>query len=269
MSRDEPVRHAAGLAYERAGSGSPLLLVHGLGSARSVWRPVLPALHTSYDVLTVDLPGHGDSPALPDGADASPEALAASVLRLVDALGLDRPHVAGNSLGGWVALELAATGRVASVTALAPAGLWLVPRRPSRTISVNRGLARHTTRLHPLVLGRSWGRAVTLRAYTTVARRLETVTAVDAARAMANATGFEAADAGMVGTRFFRGPDVPADVAVTVAFGDDDRILPAGSCQERRLAPAHARWVTLTRCGHVPMWDVPDQTVRLIRSTTG
>jgi pimeloyl-ACP methyl ester carboxylesterase len=269
VTAEPPVRHAAGLAYERAGTGQPLLLVHGLGSARSVWRPVLPALQSAYDVLTVDLPGHGDSPALPAAADASPGALAGAVLGLVDALGLDRPHVAGNSLGGWVALELAASGRVASATALAPAGLWLVPRRPSRTMGLNRALARRTARLHPLILGRPWGRALGLRHYTTVARRLDSVTALDAAHAMATATGFDAVDAGMVGTRFFRGRAVPPDVRVTIAFGDDDRILPARSCQERRLAPGHARWVTLSGCGHVPMWDVPDQTVRLIRATTG
>lgn len=269
MPTEPPVQHAAGLAYERAGAGAPLLLVHGLGSARSVWRPVLPALQASYDVLTVDLPGHGDSPALAHDADASPQALATAVLGLVDALGLGRLHVAGNSLGGWVALELAASGRVASVTALAPAGLWMVPRRPSRTVHLNRALARRTARLHPLVLARSWGRALALREYTTIARRLDAGTAIDAATAIATATGFEAADIGMVGNRFFRGPEVPPDVPVTIAFGDDDHILPARSCQERRLAPAHARWVTLPGCGHVPMWDVPDQTVRLVRATTG
>jgi pimeloyl-ACP methyl ester carboxylesterase len=257
------------LSFERSGSGPPLVLVHGLGSARSVWRPVLPALEASYDVITVDLPGHGDSPPLPQGADASPGALAAAVATLLDQLGVERPHVAGNSLGGWVALELAAMRRVATATALAPAGFWLVPRKQRLgLIQMSRTLARRTSGLQPLLLSRSWGRALGMRDYTTVARTLDVSTALDAARAMATATGFEAADTGMIGTRFFRGGDVPADIPVTIAFGDHDRILPASSCQERRLAPAHARWVVLTHCGHVPMWDLPDETVRLIRSTT-
>jgi pimeloyl-ACP methyl ester carboxylesterase len=72
----------------------------------------------------------------------------------------------------------------------------------------------------------------------------------------------------MIGTRFFRGGVTPAEIPVTIAFGDHDRILPAGSCQERRLAPAHARWVVIDNCGHVPMWDRPDMTVRLVGQTT-
>jgi pimeloyl-ACP methyl ester carboxylesterase len=257
------------LSYERSGTGPPLVLVHGLGSAHSVWRPVLPALEAQYDVITVDLPGHGESPPLPEQDDASPGALAGVVAAFLDRLGLDRPHVAGNSLGGWVALELAAMNRVASVTALAPAGFWLVPRKARLgLIEVSRQLARRTSRVQPLILSRSWGRAIGMRDYTTAARHLDVSVALDAARAMATATGFEAADQGMIGTRFFRGGVTPAEIPVTIAFGDHDRILPAGSCQERRLAPAHARWVVIDNCGHVPMWDRPDMTVRLVGQTT-
>lgn len=258
------------LHYERHGSGPPLVLVHGLGSASSVWRPVLDRLRERYDVLTVDLPGHGGSPPLPDGTDASPAALAEVVLRLTDDLGIDRPHVAGNSLGGWVVLELAATGRVASATAFAPAGLWLVPRKPSRgSLSVNRLLATRTQRLQPLLLPWRWVRALGFWLASVRPADLDVEVALAAASAMATASGFEAADQGMIGTRYFRGRDVPPDVPVTIVFGDRDRILPRGSCQERRLAPPHARWVTLAACGHVPMWDTPADAVRLVRSTTG
>src|SRR3954466_5203009 len=150
------------IAFDRAGSGPPLVLIHGLGGERHVWAPVIDLIADRRDVITVDLPGFGGSAPLPQGDDVAPAALAASIGGLIDALGLDRPHVAGNSLGGWVALELAASSRVASATALAPAGLWLVPRRPSRTMGLNRALARRTARLPPLILGRPWGRALAL-----------------------------------------------------------------------------------------------------------
>ena len=98
----------------------------------------MPALAAEFDVLAVDLPGFGESPPLPAGQEPTPAALAAAVAGLLDELGIDRPHVAGNSLGGWVALELAALRPLASVALLSPAGLWpdgtpaLRPAEPAR-----------------------------------------------------------------------------------------------------------------------------------------
>ena len=57
------------------------------------------------------------------------------------------------------------------------------------------------------------------------------------------------------------------DVPITVAFGDNDRLLPAPRFQQRDLAPAHARWEVLWNCGHAPMWDVPSVTTALVRET--
>src|SRR5689334_2543633 len=94
------------LRYSRAGAGEALVLLHGIGSYRGAWDPVVPALAAQFDVLAVDLPGFGESPTLPVGQEPTPAALAGAVGGLLDELGIVRPHVAGNSLGGWVALEL-------------------------------------------------------------------------------------------------------------------------------------------------------------------
>ncbi len=97
------------LAFERRGSGPPLLLLHPLGADRHVWAPVLDRLARERDVVCVDLPGFGGSAPLE--GDSSPAALAAAVAEFADALGIGGSvHVAGNSLGGWVALELALAG---------------------------------------------------------------------------------------------------------------------------------------------------------------
>src|ERR671914_2840985 len=111
------------LDHHRGGSGEPLVLIHGIGHTWRGWKPMLPLLERSFDVLAVDLPGFGYSPPLPPGIESTPEALADTVERAMDDAGFERAHVAGNSLGGWIALELARRGRAHTVVALSPAGL--------------------------------------------------------------------------------------------------------------------------------------------------
>lgn len=111
------------LDHHRGGSGAPLVHVHGIGHTWRGWKPMLPELQRRFDVLAVDLPGHGHSPPLPAGTDSTPEALADAVERQMLGAGLDSAHLAGNSLGGWISLELARRGRARTVTAISPAGL--------------------------------------------------------------------------------------------------------------------------------------------------
>lgn len=108
------------VAYERTGSGEPLLLLHGIGHHHQAWDPVLPALAPERDVIAVDLPGFGVSPALPDGVPYGLGSVVPVLGAFCEALGVDRPHVAGNSLGGLLALELGREKLVRSVTALSP-----------------------------------------------------------------------------------------------------------------------------------------------------
>jgi pimeloyl-ACP methyl ester carboxylesterase len=114
---------SAGLDHHRGGSGEPLVLIHGIGHTWRGWKPMLPELERRFDVLAIDLPGHGHSPALAAGVDSTPEALADAVEREMIGAGFDSAHIAGNSLGGWIALELARRGRARTVTAISPGGL--------------------------------------------------------------------------------------------------------------------------------------------------
>jgi pimeloyl-ACP methyl ester carboxylesterase len=88
------------LAYTRTGAGAPLVLLHGIGSSRHAWDPVIADLARHFDVLAIDLPGFGDSAAMPPQVEPLPAALAAAVAGLLDDLGITAPHIAGNSLGG-------------------------------------------------------------------------------------------------------------------------------------------------------------------------
>ena len=80
----------------------------------------MPLLTGHFDVIAVDLPGFGDSETLRAGVEPHPAALAARVGEVPDELGVAVPHIVGNSLGGWVALELAGARPVASLTILSP-----------------------------------------------------------------------------------------------------------------------------------------------------
>src|SRR5262245_51253153 len=112
------------LAHVRSGRGEPLVLIHGLGSAGTIWSRIRPPLEKTFDVISVDLPGHGKTPWA-FGTPMSTRSMADYVVETLDEIGVARVHLLGNSLGGWVAVELAAAhpDRVASVTALAPAGM--------------------------------------------------------------------------------------------------------------------------------------------------
>lgn len=113
------------LAYERTGSGEPLLLIHGIGHRRQAWAPVVEQLAEKFEVITFDLPGHGESPAFELAGRTVREAVTYELDKLRVGLGIERPHVAGNSLGGLLALEMADSGHARSVTALSPAGFWM------------------------------------------------------------------------------------------------------------------------------------------------
>jgi pimeloyl-ACP methyl ester carboxylesterase len=101
-----------------------MVLIHGFSASWGIWRPLLPALEQHHDVLVPTLLGHSGGPEYLPGSPATPDAMADALERDMDSAGFERAHLVGNSLGGWLALELAARGRALSATALSPAGGW-------------------------------------------------------------------------------------------------------------------------------------------------
>jgi pimeloyl-ACP methyl ester carboxylesterase len=241
----------------RRGAGRPLVLLHTLGADHRMWDPVLERLARARDVLALDLPGFGGSPPVDA---ASPGALASAITGWLAARGIERPHVAGNSLGGWVALEMAATGHAASVTAIAPAGLWARPLAPKRATA--RALARLLLPvLAPLL---RWPAARRLALGGTMARP-ENVPAADAlrlVRSYATAPGFDAANAAMRGSRFTALGAI--DVPVTLVWPEHDRLV-------RRLQriPHGVRSIDLAGCGHLPTWDDPERVAQVLLEGSG
>ncbi|MBT2370017.1 alpha/beta fold hydrolase [Streptomyces sp. ISL-10] len=250
--------------YERRGSGEPLLLLHGIGHHWQAWEPVMDILATERDVVAVDLPGFGASPALPDGVPYSLGTVCAALSAFCAAIGIERPHVAGNSLGGLLALELGRDKLVRSVTALSPGGFW---SRSERVYAF--GLLRAmrvgarsmptpmVERLSRSVVGRA---ALVSTIYARPARRSPEA-AVAETCALREAAGFHrtlAAGREVLFTDDVRG------IPVTIGWGAKDRLLLRRQGVRAKQVVPGARLVRLPGCGHVPMSDDPALVARLL-----
>src|SRR3954453_7715945 len=252
------------------GSGDPLLLIHGLGSHYQVWEPVMDRLASEYEGIGVDLPGFGDSPPLPD--DRAPDAyqLTDAVQDFLDDIGWDRPHIAGNSLGGWVGLELAKRGRARSVAAIGPAGF---ANKRERAFTVESLRAAHritqlTYGIAPRLMASAAGRRLLLSQNFVHAERMTPEAAVATARNFADSPGVPGALGALRQGHSSGGEKI--DVPVTRVWGERERLLPRRQRQAARSIRAvpGARLVWLRGCGHVPVWDDPPQVAQAVIAAT-
>jgi pimeloyl-ACP methyl ester carboxylesterase len=254
------------LVYERRGAGEPLVLLHGIGAHWRTWEPVLDRLATAHDVIAIDLPGFGESPLPAGGPPADMAALAATVAAFFTKLGLGRPHVVGNSLGGGLALELAAAGLVSSATALSPVGFCTPARMwwALRVLSAHRLAARLPQPVLRTAFGSAPMRTLTLGMVFGRPGRLSLDMALADARALRDAPAFDVCARAGRGYAFTGSPTVP----VTVAWGTRDRVLPYRQAALARERLPQARHVDLPGCGHVPMNDDPDLVTSVILDTS-
>ncbi|MGV9557909.1 alpha/beta fold hydrolase [Streptomyces sp. NPDC003522] len=252
------------VSYARVGRGEPLLLLHGIGHHRQAWDPVVDILATEREVIAVDLPGFGASPPLPAGLVHDLSTTTAVLSAFCEALELDRPHVAGNSLGGLLALALGRDKRVRSVTALSPAGFWSEAERRYAfgVLLTMRRIARRmplplVERLARSAAGRA---ALTSTVYARPARRSPEAVVAETL-ALAGATGFDQTLRSGGSVRFT--DDVPG-IPVTVAWGTRDLLLMRRQgVRAKRIIP-RARLVRLPGCGHCPMNDDPALVARVL-----
>jgi pimeloyl-ACP methyl ester carboxylesterase len=218
---------------------------------------VLDRLTPHRDVIAVDLPGHGESPPLPANATPVLSLMLDQVTALFDELGLDRPHIAGNSLGGRLALEAAVAGRAASVTALSPAGFWRSDRDAQYARGVFRVMEALGGILEPMATTLSRSTAGRALVYSVVISRPSRMSPEQARGDMA---AFMAARPAMhlvlAQMTQFSGA-VPGNIPVTIAWGTKDRLLPPRQVLVAKAALPQGRFLPLRGCGHVPMTDDP------------
>jgi pimeloyl-ACP methyl ester carboxylesterase len=254
------------LSWDRAGSGEPLLLLHGIGTTREDFWALRPELEASYDVLAVDLPGHGDSPALLQRPTVC--AITDAIESDLDVLGMGRVHVLGNSLGARLGLELARRQRALSVVAISPSGLNLPHER------IYQGAALSILRLLISTLGPAIGPLARLpagRAALLTGLRSQPWLASEQ-EALALRDGFGACEDfwrllwwGMLA-------DVPIGLSdvhcpVILAQGTAD-IIASGQTPRYLLTLPRATFEPLLGAGHAPQSDAPDSILRLVHQAT-
>jgi pimeloyl-ACP methyl ester carboxylesterase len=254
---------AQGVALERHGSGEPLLLIHGTGGSRAVWRPVVDLLSQHHEVLLVDLPGHGESEPPHDGVPHTPIGYATILSGALEAIEVDAAHVAGNSAGGWTALEMAKLGRARSVVAIGPAGLWAThsPWSSVTKLWTQHKLGRVFAPLTAPAMRSRLGRTLLLGGTMAKPTRMPPEAATEMASTYARTSTFDEHLAATRRERFRDGRGI--EVPVTIAWGERERLIPM-KARRRDELPPHTRFVDLPGCGHLPMWDDPDLVARTI-----
>lgn len=255
------------LACERHGSGEPLVLVHGLTHRRQAWYPVLDHLVDHREVVLVDLPGHGASPDLVTGGRPVADVLRDLFKDFLDHEGLvgaRLPHIAGNSLGGRIALEAAVNGHARSVTGLSPAGFW----RTEASFAYTRRIFTSAA-----TVVQHFGAQADRLARTRAGRRavysalMSHPTRVPVDHALGDIRSFRRS---LPALRIlldeatpFHG-EIDPQVPVTIAWAARDLVLPPWQAEVARAVLPHAEHLTMRGAGHVPMFDDPKRVARIL-----
>jgi pimeloyl-ACP methyl ester carboxylesterase len=256
-------------ALYRAGAGEPLVLIHGFTATWRCWLPQLGLLAPRFEVIAPTLHGHDGGPVPPGVARSTPEA-ADHLEALLDSLGVGTAHLAGNSMGGALALELAKRGRARSVVAISPGGGWSGDdrREPERIVKLfkrnqkaTRGADRHLESL----MSRPGLRRVAFRDVMTRGHLMPAVEAVRLARSSIRCSVVDDVFATIL-SGAARVEELDRVAAPTlIAWGEKDRILPLDGHSERfRTEIPGARFTVMPGLGHTPMWDDAAQIAELI-----
>ena len=255
------------LHHIRRGDGAPLVLVHGLGGSLRSWDLVVDGLAAHREVVALDLPGFGESPALPE---TTVDTLADAVAMFLSAQGWQRADLVGTSLGGRLVLEMVRRGLGRHVVALDPGGYWNGPERAfvNGLLRASIAAVRRLRPVLPLLTGNPVTRTALQSQFSVrpwavpgevVLRELRGLAAPAVDPALMSLMAEEPPQGAAAGTSNGR---------VVVGWGRWDRLTLPSQARRALAAFPGARLHRFAHSGHFPMFDSPDETVRVVLDAT-
>jgi pimeloyl-ACP methyl ester carboxylesterase len=269
MSAEEIVRAEMAASSDN----SALVLLHGILMSGNAWQDMVPLLSNHHQIYTLTTAGHRGGPPV-QRRPTTVSDLVDAAERYLDEHGLERPHLAGLSLGGWMAIELARRGRAATVCALAPAGFWSVGDRTQthvkkqvhKFVATGR-LARPVRPVAALAMKSATVRRLGLR---DAACHADRITAAQSLELIDDIIGCTVNVDDLVGSGEQIAPLDPLPCPVTIAWSENDAVVPVAACDKiaRERVP-QASFITLPGVGHDPMIDDPELVARTVLRVTG
>ena len=256
------------LQHSRSGHGKPLLLVHGLGGTRHSWDPILPALARAREVIAIDLPGHGQTPEEADSGTF--DGLARSLDDWLSDQGLVSVDMVGSSMGARLVLEMARRGRAGAVAALDPGGFWQGWERTffRSTLAASIRLVRSLRPAIPVITRNIAGRTALMAQLSAKPWALDPPMIARELQSFVSTRTFDALVKDLANGPMQRGPSGTA-APVVIGWGRKDRLCLPRQAARAKAAFPDARLHWFDNSGHFPMWDQPQDTVRLILEATG
>lgn len=253
--------------HTRTGHGKPLLLVHGLGGSIRSWDTIMPSLAQTREVIALDLPGHGNTAREADSGTF--DGLARSLDQWLDAEGLAGIDMVGSSMGARLVLEMARRGRGGAVVALDPGGFWQGWERTffRTTITASIGLVRTLRPALPAISRNIAGRTALMIQLSARPWALDPALIAHELQSFADTSTFDALVKDLADGPNQQGP-AKTSGPVVIGWGRKDRL-----CLPQQAERAMAAFPTATlhwfeQSGHFPMWDQPQESVRMILNAT-
>lgn len=256
------------LNFVREGTGPRLLLVHGLGGTWRSWTPILSALSKAREVVAIDLPGHGQTREAGDSDTFA--GLADSVEAFITEEELAGVDLVGSSLGARIVLEMARRGKAGATIALDPGGFWQGwgSKYFRTTLSASIRLVRGLGPALPALSHSAVSRSLLLAQLSARPWALDGEVVETELKSFAGTKTFDALVRDLASGPVQKGPAAGRSRPLVIGWGRQDRLCLPRQAQRAQEAFPSARLHWFDRCGHFPMWDRPDETVRLILEET-
>lgn len=241
------------LAYQRRGTGTPLVLIHGYPLDHSIWNDIVPLLENDFDLIIPDVRGFGESTTL--DAPYSISDIASDLAALLDSLGLEQTTLAGHSMGGYVALAFAKAhpNRVRGLALISSQAVADTPERKEGRYKTAADVAEKGVQIVADAMTDKLSPSQSVRdASRPLIARQSAVGVTGALKAMAEREDL---------TSFI----ASFKPRLVLLHGDADELIPIERAREIKSLLPSAHLVELVGVGHMPMMESPNETVAALK----